>query len=274
MEPTPHAEVNALLGTLHAGIGEVLGAKLVGLYLYGSLVTGEFDLALSDIDLAAVVAADLDEAELARLERMHAAIARDNPRWDDRIEVGYISTALLREFDPRGTIAVISPGEPFHRRAAESSWLFNLHVVREQGVTLCGPPPRTLVAPITPADLARALRGTMRMWQAWLPEAEPVMRAKPQAYVVLTMCRALYTHQHGAFVSKRQAAVWAADAFPAWSSVIRHALAWYEANAEPEVDLAATRATTLRFARFATGLIAGELAQRGDSHAVTEDQRA
>jgi predicted nucleotidyltransferase len=266
VEPTPHAEVNALLSTLQADINEVLSDKLVGLYLYGSLITGEFDLDLSDIDIAAVVAADLDEADLARLEQMHAAIAKTNPRWDDRIEVGYISVALLRAFDPRGTIAVISPGEPFHLRAAESSWLFNLQVVREQGVTLCGAPPRTLIAPITPDDRNAALRGAMRMWQAWLPDAEPVMRAKAQAYVVLTMCRALYAHAHGAFVSKRQAAVWAAAAFPVWSSTIRDALAWYEAKQEPDVDLAATRATMLRFARFTTELIA-----EGD-HAVTEVQ--
>jgi predicted nucleotidyltransferase len=103
VEPTPHAEVNALLSTLQADINEVLSDKLVGLYLYGSLITGEFDLDLSDIDIAAVVAADLDEADLARLEQMHAAIAKTNPRWDDRIEVGYISVALLRAFDPETT---------------------------------------------------------------------------------------------------------------------------------------------------------------------------
>lgn len=258
MNLTPYAEVNNLVDTLRSDIGDVLGDKLVGIYIFGSLVTGEFDLDLSDIDLAAALAADLDDTELARLERMHAAIATVNPRWDDRIEVGYITTELLRTFDPRGTIAVISPGEPFHLREANASWLFNLHVLREQGLVLCGPSPRSLIAPIPPDDLARALRGAMRKWQAWIPEAEPVMRPKPQAYVVLTMCRALYAHAHGASVSKRQAARWAARELPHWSSLIRDALAWYEAKQEPEVDLAATRAQMLRFARFATDLIVGD----------------
>ena len=263
MEPTPHPEVNALLGTLRAGIDEVLGDKLVGLYLYGSLVTGEFDPDLSDIDVAAVLAADLDEVELTRLERMHADIAAANPVWDDRIEIGYISAALVRAFDPQGTIAVISPGEPFHLRAAESSWLFNLHVVREHGIALCGPPPASLLDPIATDDLYAALQGAMRMWQDWLPDAEPIMRAKAQAYVVLTMCRGLYAHAHGTSVSKRRAAVWAAEAYPAWSATIRSALAWYDARQDPDVDLATTRADTLCFARFATDLIAQ------DDHAVT-----
>jgi len=255
VKPTPHPEVNALLATLQAGIDRALGDKLVGFYLYGSLVTGEFDPGLSDIDVAAVLTADLDEAEFARLHRMHDAIAAANPRWDDRIEVGYISEALVRAFDPLGTIAVISPGEPFHPRAAESSWLFNLHVVREQGIALCGPPLSSLRDPITASALNAALQGAMRKWREWLPEADPVMHAKPQAYVVLTMCRALYAQAHGVSVSKRRAARWAADAFPVWSATIRDALAWYDATGDPDIDLAATRATTLRFADVATRLI-------------------
>lgn len=263
MNLTPYAEVNDLLDILRSGIGEVLGGKLVGISIFGSLVTGEFDVDLSDIDLAAFIATDLTETEFAWLEQMHAAITAANPRWDDRIEVGYITTELLRSFDPRGTIAVISPGEPFHLREAYASWLFNLHVLREQGLALCGPPPRSLIAPITRNDLARALKGAMRRWQEWIPEAEPIMRPKPQAYVVLTMCRALYAHKNGAFVSKRQAARWAADELPHWSSLIRDALAWYDAKQEPEVDLAATRAQTLRFTRFATDRITDDEDSRG-----------
>ncbi|MBA2276922.1 MAG: DUF4111 domain-containing protein [Chloroflexia bacterium] len=255
MQSTPYAEVNDLLDILRSSLDEILSGKLVGLYAFGSLVTGEFDPDLSDIDLAAAIAADLDDTEYARLETMHAAIAQANPRWDDRIEVGYISVELLRSFDPRDCIAVISPGEPFHRRAANDSWLFNLRVLREHGLTLSGPPPRSLISPIASDDLARALGGAMRMWRAWLPDAEPVMHAKPQAYVILTMCRALYAHQHAAFVSKREAARWAAPELPEWSSLIRDALAWYDSRQDMDIDLDATRTETLRFTRYVTGRI-------------------
>ncbi len=255
MQSTPYAEVNDLLDIVQSGLHGVLGGKLVGLYVFGSLVTGEFDPDLSDIDLAAAIASDLDDAEFARLETMHAAIAQANPRWDDRIEVGYISVELLRSFDPRGCMAVISPGEPFHRRAAKDSWLFNLRVLREHGLTLSGPPPRSLISPIASDDLARALGGAMRMWRAWLPDAEPVMHAKPQAYVILTMCRALYAHQHAAFVSKREAARWAARELPDWSSLILDALSWYDARQDVAIDLVATRTATLRFTRFVTDRI-------------------
>ena len=51
MHRTQDSEVNALIGELLTGIRGVLGDRLVGLYLYGSLVAGDFDKDISDIDL-------------------------------------------------------------------------------------------------------------------------------------------------------------------------------------------------------------------------------
>jgi hypothetical protein len=50
-DPTPYTDMNALIEQLLSRIQEVLGEKLVGLYLYGSLVTGDFDHGSSDIDI-------------------------------------------------------------------------------------------------------------------------------------------------------------------------------------------------------------------------------
>lgn len=54
MKPTPYEDVNTLLGALLARIRSVLGINLVGVYLYGSLPSGDFDPDVSDIDLLAV----------------------------------------------------------------------------------------------------------------------------------------------------------------------------------------------------------------------------
>lgn len=259
METVPYPKVAAVIDSLVPRIHEVLRANLVGLYLFGSLVTGDFDPSRSDIDLAAIVAAPLTAAELARLEAMHADIAREHPAWDDRIEVGYLAAADVNPFDPAATIAIISPGEPFHIRVAEHSWLFNLHVVREQGITLHGPDPRAVIGPVNPAALAAGLRARMREWRAWTDEPIAPMRAGEQAYVVLTMCRALYTHTTGAWTSKRQAAEWAVEAEPAWAPLIVQAIAWREAEPAAPVDVAVSQARMLDFTREITGrIIAGK----------------
>ncbi len=255
MQPTASPDVDAILMHLAGRMRETLGNQLRGLYLFGSLVTGDFDVRLSDVDLAAIVASRITTEELTRLATMHAEIAGAFPAWKDRIEVGYLAVDDVQPFDPAANIAIISPGEPFHARVAEHSWLFNLHVVRERGETLLGPDPKTLIAPISANELKAGLRARMREWRDWTGEEVPPMHAGEQAYVVLTMCRALYTYVTGDWTSKRQAARWAMTAAPKWSELIRQAVAWREAEPAEPVDLAASQAQMLAFAREVTGRI-------------------
>jgi Nucleotidyltransferase domain len=74
--------------------------SLVGLYVYGSLVTGDFDKDRSDIDLLAVVDSDVDGDTFDRLDRMHARFVEDHPAWEDRIEVAYVPAPALWNFGP------------------------------------------------------------------------------------------------------------------------------------------------------------------------------
>jgi len=60
-----------LLDALTAAIRGVLGDDLVGLYLYGSAVSGGFDAGVSDLDLAAVTGPEVEALDLAGLERLH-----------------------------------------------------------------------------------------------------------------------------------------------------------------------------------------------------------
>jgi|ERR1700730_2940970 len=92
---TPYADVNELIELLLSGIHKILGDKLLGLYLYGSLVTGDFDIQYSDIDLLAATSSDIDDEDFAHLQKMHADLATNHPKWDDRIEAAYLSANWL-----------------------------------------------------------------------------------------------------------------------------------------------------------------------------------
>src|SRR5215204_1394287 len=120
----------------------ILGTKLVGLYLYGSLVTGDYDAEISDVDLLAAVSSDLNETEFDALKQMHNAIVANDKQWDNRIEVAYLSLHGLRTFkSERSPITVISPGEPINTKDAGSDWLMNWYMVQEKGVMLSGVSP-------------------------------------------------------------------------------------------------------------------------------------
>jgi hypothetical protein len=268
MQPTPYPEVNSLVETLLADIQTQLGEKLIGLYAFGSLVTGDFNLARSDLDLAAVLMDDLDEEEFECLLGMHTQIVKNNPRWDDRIEVGYIAAKNLRAFDPNCTIAVISPGEPFHFRAAESGWLFNLDVLRRQGLVIYGPPPDTLIDPIPKEELDLALKDLMRLWRMWIDDPDPNLTHSQQAYPIMTMCRALRTYRTGDFVSKNEAIRWAAIELPEWSKLILDSVHWRE---EPKGDYGDPNVSypeILAFTRFVTDLIIGDRSEPAGPQSV------
>jgi predicted nucleotidyltransferase len=78
---TKDTEIKALLGRLTDEIRQSSNGSLVGLYVYGSLVTGDFDKDRSDIDLLVVIDSYLDGETFDRLDMMHARIVEDHPAW-------------------------------------------------------------------------------------------------------------------------------------------------------------------------------------------------
>ena len=248
MSITPHVEINDLLDDLLAQMQIVLEQNLVGVYLYGSLVWGDFDQGSSDIDLLVATAADIDDREFSDLHQIQLAIVDKYPYWNGRIEIAYLSADALQTFKSRPSkIAVISPGEPFHFKETDKGWLMNWYMVQEQGRTLFGPAPTTLIDPISKQEFIQTVKEHVAGWGEWIYDS----RTRPsQAYAIITMCRALYTCNHVVQVSKRKAAEWAAQELPEWSGLINNALLWRSAWRDTNVDAAATFPETLRFVQF------------------------
>jgi predicted nucleotidyltransferase len=148
MQPTTYPHVNQLLDDLLSHMQQVLGFNLAGVYLFGSLVSGDFDEDISDIDLLAATSADISDSEFQALDQLHQSIISRYPQWRDRLEIAYLSLHGLSTFKSQTSrLGIISPGEPFHVIEAGKDWLINWHVVREQGLTLYGPPPQSVIAP-------------------------------------------------------------------------------------------------------------------------------
>ncbi len=256
MQPTTYPHINELLKLLLAQMQAILGDKLVGLYLYGSLVAGDFDEDTSDIDLLAAIASDLDEAEFNALNEIQNELVRQYPQWNDRVEIAYLSLHGLKTFKTeRSKLGIISPGEPFHIIEAGKDWLMNWYMVRETGVTLFGPPPTTIIEPVSKDEYIQAVRSHVTDWRKIMLDDNP----RPfQAYSILTMCRALYTLRYGEQPSKLKAAQWAMQELPDWSPLIQQALQWRKAYKEKDVDDAATMPETRRFVYYVIERIEGQ----------------
>lgn len=259
MQRTPYPDIDRLLDDLLHRIRQVLDTRLVGLYLYGSLVTGDYLQDVSDVDLLAATTTDIDDDTFARLQGMHLDVVTDHPAWDNRIEIAYLSVAALRTFRTRQSVmAVISPGEPFHSRAAGKEWLINWWLVRERGVTLYGPDPKTLIEPISRQEFLDTVREHTQHWREWVRDSQS---RKGQAYARLTLCRALYAAVHGEQASKRRAARWVQDRFPEQARLIEEALEWREAEDDQGVDHKVTFPETERFVLFMIGQVQAVLGE-------------
>ena len=227
--PTPYPDVNAVLERLLAEVQGVLGAQFVGLYVHGSLASGGFDPQRSDIDFLVVTTDELSNDVLQALQAMYARLRNSGLTWATRLEGCCIPRDALRRYDPtRARHPWLGDDGHFAVEQLGSDWVIQMHVLREQGLVLAGPDPQTLIDPTGPDDLRHAQRATLREW--WQPQLEDYTRLRSrryQAYAVLTMCRALYTLEHGTVVTKDEAARWAQDTLgERWTALIERALAW------------------------------------------------
>ena len=228
---TPNSGVDGIVASIQEAIAGVAGPLLVGLYLFGSLATGDFEEGVSDIDLIAVLSDPPNDKLAARLDRMHANLAAANPAWAGRIEVIYISAhGLANCRTDAATIAVISPGEPFHVVEAGRDWNLTWYPAREESVALVGPPIQTLIPSIPFAEFAEEVRASLR---AFPGRIEDDAHPGSQAYAILTMCRGLFTIRLGRRPSKREAAAWAQQEFPRWADLITRSLTWRQRQWEP-----------------------------------------
>jgi predicted nucleotidyltransferase len=254
MTPTAYDDINRLLTDLLGRMEAILGEKLTGLYLYGSLVWGDFDPDISDIDLLAVTDGDLDQAEFERLEKMHLDLLEQFKRWDNRLEIAYYAAQGLQTFKTaRRQIAVISPGEPFNLKEAGYDWLINWYVVQEKGQKLYGPDFKTLIEPISKDEFVQWVKQQVEDWREYVTHTHD---SRPyQAYTILTMCRALRAFETGEQVSKRAAARWAQARFPEKAGIIQKALEWRQDHRNRAIDHAATYPEAVGFVEFTAAFI-------------------
>jgi hypothetical protein len=201
-----------------------------GLYLRGSLVTGDFRLASSDIDLLALTAHPVTAAEFATLDALHTEVAGWPHPFACRFEISYLDAAALRVFTPGQRFPTLGQSETLVWTEHGSNWILERWMVREVGVALFGPPPAALIDPIAPEALMAAVRARLADWEAWahaLDDPDWQLHRGHKFYVVETICRALHTLATGRLASKVAAMTWARTTFPPpWRDLVEAAQAW------------------------------------------------
>jgi hypothetical protein len=185
-----------------------LERRLAGAWLVGSGALGDFDRLRSDVDVQAVCTTRLGRAELGRLV---AALSHPALRCPVR-GLEFVLYAREDLADPDGpafqlnlnTGPRMEPHVGYNPDAEPRFWfVLDTAIARERARPLAGLPPSVLLPPPSRPLVLSALRDAL----AWY-------RAYDGAEAVLAACRAWAWATEGRWLSKGDAAAWAAAQLP------------------------------------------------------------
>jgi len=99
---TPYDDVNELLNLLLTNVKEIFKDEFVGMYLYGSLSSGDFNPQSSDVDFLVVTTDYLSGKTIAELEAMHNQTWAISLKRASKLEGAYIPKELIHKHNPNG----------------------------------------------------------------------------------------------------------------------------------------------------------------------------
>jgi aminoglycoside adenylyltransferase-like protein len=234
--PTPYENINTVAAMFTKDLKNIFNTQLVGFYLTGSLTYGGFDMPSSDLDFIVVFTGSLSDKQREKIKVMHDDVEKFYPEWKNRIEVYYLSQNLLSDTKPPKmpqpyfNVGKLWDPDP----AYDGNWLVDMYALREYGIALAGPDPKSSLPPIKMEDVRRvSSRDLHSKWKKKLDSPEPFGDGKTwnidlmKAYSVLTMCRKLYRAKNDGSDSKRISSKWAKENYPEWENLIEKAENWH-----------------------------------------------
>ncbi|WP_051441530.1 aminoglycoside adenylyltransferase domain-containing protein [Arthrobacter sp. H14] len=219
---TPYADLDEVLAEMLGHWQRILGENLAGAYVQGSFALGAGDQH-SDCDWLVATRGSLSEPQITQLRKLHDEIPTREGRWCQDLEGSYAPVDQLASVEH-----------------LDRKWLFNDHghrtlkwddhcnrgytrwILREHGITLTGPVPRSFM-PVVAADLLRREAATslptlLEDLATWI---DIDTLAWGQRYTVLTTCRILYTLETAEVASKPGALEWALRTLhPRWRPLL------------------------------------------------------
>jgi hypothetical protein len=211
----------SILPPLVDDLRSTLGRDLVGVYLYGSAVSGGFDPDASDLDLVIVLERDAEAFDLGGLDALHRRLADREPEWAHRLDLAYVGRSTLATFRQGGAVLSVSHDDPLQRYDDADGWLQTWYLMREADTAIVGPPAGDVVPPIAPAEFVRAVAlDADRIVALTVTDS----RSGPLTYTILTLCRVLVALDGGGVVSKQDAAEAIARRRPEWRWLLKACL--------------------------------------------------
>jgi hypothetical protein len=191
--------------------GLTAAAPLRGLYLYGSLTTGDFSPATSDIDLLAVVTGRPDGAVLDRLGALHLDLARNGGAYS-RLNCLYVPDGMLADPARLHTYWYVDRFTEWNLK------VMTVAELRHAGQALHGPWPPPGLPDIGPGELREHVRAELAgYWRRLTYRPGIWLQDKWVDFALVTLARSAAVLRDGSLITKSQAIAGLADfGVPDW----------------------------------------------------------
>lgn len=159
----PYPELREVLRKFVAELRIQLTDNLVGVYLVGSLASGDFDLD-SDVDFLVVTKGELAETTVQSLRDMHVHLHNLGCYPAEHLEGSYITLADLKNWSIVGKKELLyldNGSTTFEQSTHDNQWHVRW-ILREHGITLMGPKPESMLPPIPIGEMLDEVKIAMR----------------------------------------------------------------------------------------------------------------
>lgn len=229
----PYPELREVLNVFVDEVAAELKENLIGIYLVGSIASGDFDLD-SDVDFLVVTNTELTEANMKSLQDIQTRIHEIDCYPAKHLEGSYISMSDLNDWGTVGrkNLYYFDNGSTTYELSTHDNQWHVRWILRERGITLIGQKPETILQAIPPNKLSNEIKASMfqvkRFFEDEINRPLSFFNSRfGQSFVVLTYCRMLHTLHIGTVQSKKVGAQWAKQFVdPKWVKLIDQA--WNE----------------------------------------------
>lgn len=227
-----------LLDEIARSYQQILGEKLTGIYVHGSIAFGCFRWEKSDIDFLVVVDEPLTQAEKEALIRVLLQLDLSAPPKGFEMSV-VLRSACMPFADPtpfelhysnahRANYQGDLGGTCQAMQGVDPDLAAHMTVISKVGIALCGLPVKAVFAPVPRESYLRSI---------WYDiEGAPEDITRDPVYYVLNLCRVLACVEDEQVLSKEQGGQWGMEHLSEYDGLIVSALRAYRSEAAFEAS--------------------------------------
>lgn len=219
-----NSEIQDLVFSFRNEIGDILGDKLFGLYLYNSAARGEFEPEASDIDFIVVLNELLNGDELELLRTVHKKLANDY-RYGNKLDGMYLQLSDIGKINSKIGMYPYA----YHSDLVDSG-NFDVNYVtwwslKTDGLPINSPSITHLLEDIVWSNVETTLEYNFnKYWKSKLSQEDLFLEDMWVEFGICTVSRIIYSIEQKQIISKTNACHYIADKDDRWQDVINEAL--------------------------------------------------